>query len=674
MAHFVDYEEPVKTKPKQPGLTQAQIQSTKDALKGAYNGPVAPDFERIVIGANGEQVTSPSGKLSVDELSAGAPSIGAASAGAAKQSKFVDYAENSPVKNAAQYDVGNSFMGDVGNFGQGIRKGVVDTGLGIKQRFDEAANALESRFGGQSINKALGMDNADKILGDTNKVIEDRKNYYAPLSKTWAGTGGDVTGQVLATLPAAFLPGAATIKGATTIGAAQGFTAPTTGNDSVMSNTAMGAALGGTLPALFGLGRMGKKNIYDPFTQSGINKQSMDVLDAYGIKPEHLAGLESKQTITGARPSMAEQLVDPKAADGASRLQDNLATLPNQNREFSVRNMDNNEARLNTLRDVAGEGGAKANALDVRAKAAAIEYGEAYKVPFDVQRFPKSQQEDYANMMAKPAILDAMKLAEKESANRGIKFDPNTSVQSLHITKEMLDAMINKAEAQGQSIVGLTVAKKELVDAMKNISKRYDVARKGFAERSIPINQMDVGEELIKRGTSPMPDLYGNPQIRVGGLLGALKDEPALIKRATGGYGGDSLDSLLTPDQLAKVTAVSDETGRRSAVLGAGQGSGSPTAQRSVGIDLLTGAGGLATGGKMGLVRGLAKYVKGKLIEPRIQTALTDMTLNPGNARDIMAKLSQKDRGMVEEALNNKLVRQSLRSSLPALYNSERDD
>ena len=89
MAHFVDYEEPVRTKPKRPGLTQGQIQATKDALKGAYNGPVAPDFERIVIGANGEQVESPSGKLSV-----GAPGSGAAGAGAAKPSKFVDYAEN----------------------------------------------------------------------------------------------------------------------------------------------------------------------------------------------------------------------------------------------------------------------------------------------------------------------------------------------------------------------------------------------------------------------------------------------------------------------------------------------------------------------------------------------------------------------------------------------------
>ena len=73
-------------------------------------------------------------------------------------------------------------------------------------------------------------------------------------------------------------------------------------------------------------------------------------------------------------------------------------------------------------------------------------------------------------------------------------------------------------------------------------------------------------------------------------------------------------------------------------------------------------------------MRSAAKYLKGKLIEPRIQTTLREMALYPGNARDILSKLSIKERGMVEEALNNKFVRQSLRSTLPALYNSERDD
>lgn len=584
----------------------------------------------------------------------------------------ITFDEFMPVK----YNVGNSFLDDVGNYVQGIRKGVVDTGLGIRQRLDEGANALESRFGGKGINKALGMDNADEILSTTNKVIEDRKRYYEPLSNTKAGIAGDVTGQVGIATPLAFVPAAATIRGGAAIGGAQGFFAPTTGDESVLGNTAAGAALGVALPAAVGAYRLGKSALA-PFRTSEINNRAMKTLGAYGIKPEDLNNVDSITTLTGARPSMAEQIANPEAASGAARLQDNLATLPDQQRKFSVRNMDNNEARLNTLRDVAGEGGAKTKAEAARAAGAAKDYGEAYKVPFDLEKMPQSYKTAHGNLMAKPAIQDAMKLAEKEAANRGDSFDPNTSVESLHLIKESLDKLINKAEAQGQHTVGLTTTKNELVGFLKNVSKRYDAARVNFSKASVPINQMDVADELIKRGTSPTPDLYGNPQLKVGGLLGALKDEPALIKRAAGGlYGGDgTLRGLMDPDQLSKVNAVAQETGRRSAVLGAGMGSGSPTEQRRLGVDFLMNGGGLMTGGVDGgllaAAKGAVNYVKNKIIEPKLQATLTEMVLNPGKAQEIMKALAPKDRTIIQEAINNRFLNQSLRSSLPAMYNSE---
>lgn len=578
---------------------------------------------------------------------------------------------------APQYDVGNSFVDDVGNFAQGVRKGVVDTGLGIRQRFDEAANALEAHLGGQGINKALGMKNADEILGATNKVIEDRKRYYEPLSNTKAGIAGDVTGQVGTAVPLAFVPGAATIRGSATIGGAQGFFAPTTDSESVLGNTAMGAALGGALPALYRGAQLGKSALL-PFSQSGIDERAMKTLDLYGVKPQHLRNVDSVTTLTGARPSMAEQIIDPEAAASAARLQDNLATLPDQQRKFSVRNMENNEARLNVLRDLSGSGGAKTKAEAAREAAAEVNYGKAFKVPFDINKFPQQYKTDFNDLMAKPAIIEAQRIAEKEAANRGLSFDPNTNVQSLHLIKEGLDALLTKAEAQGSPTVGLTKTKTELVGFLKNISKRYENARVDFADMSRPINQMDVAGKLIKQGTSPIPDLYGNPQLRVGGLLNAMRDEPALIKSATGGlYGGDgSLRGLLDPRmgpplKYSQLMAVADETGRKSAVLGAGLGSGSPTAQRGVGMELLMGGGELAGGGKLHVAKAALNYVKNKVIEPRIQETLTNIVLNPGKAQEIMKSLSPKDRTIVQEALRNKFLQQSLKSSLPALYNSD---
>ena len=659
---YVDDGEEVNLLPRK--LTPVEAQQ---AAKQARVLEPAPDMERIGW-QNKQGYIQGQGKLQLPQANAPIPN------------KYSDYVEPIPQGQAApaapKYDVGNSFIDDVGNFAQGVRKGVIDVGLGINQRFAEGARYLESKFGGQNLNRALGWPTAQEIYDKTNQTIENRKTYYDPLMQTQAGIAGNVTGQVGVAVPSAFIPGAATLRGGAAIGGLQGFLSPTTGNESVLNNTAVGSVLGGALPAAVGAYRLGKSALA-PFSTSGINDRAMKTLGAYGIKPEDLNNVDSIQTITGARPSMPEQIANPEVATSASRLQDNLATLPDQQRKFAVRNMDNNEARLKVLRDLAGEGGAKTKAEAAREAAAQVNYGEAFNAPFDINRFPQQYKTDFNDLMAKPAIIEAQRIAEKEAANRGLSFDPNTNVQSLHLIKEGLDSLLTKAEAQGSPTVGLTKTKTELVGLLKNISKSYENARVNFADMSRPINQMNVAEQLIKQGTSPIPDLYGNPQLRVGGLLQAMRDEPALIKRSTGGlYGGDgTLSGLFDPVQYSKLMAVKNETALKSAVIGAGMGSGSATAQRGVGLDMLLGGGGLILGGGgssiLRAAKGAINFVNNKVIEPRIQQTLTDMVLNPGKAQEIMKALAPKDLTIVQEALKNKFLQQSLRSSLPALYNSD---
>lgn len=576
--------------------------------------------------------------------------------------KVIPYAPSAnPVAAPAPSPIG----GDWENLAAGVGSSFVDLALGVKQRWRELENYTSRGL--------PGMEIAEQNLAATNREVADKRVIDAPLMATKAGKIGAFTGTVAPALAVGIIPGAQGIAGSMLTGAAMGALAPTTENESVLGNTAVSAALGGAVPAAIRGAKLGKSFLWDPLTKTGIDDRAMKTLETYGVRPEHLSKVDSIQTVTGARPTMAEQIMDPEAAAGAARLQDNLATLPNQQRRFAMRNMENNEARLNTLRDVAGEGGAKTQAVAARKAAADIEYREAYKIPFDLTRMPQGLQKTYAGFMKNPGIMDAMRHAEKEALTRGQKFAPANDLESLHLVKIELDNLISAAEKNNKSTVGLSQTKTELVDFLKNISKRYDTARKGFAARSVPINQMEVAEELIKRGSSPTPDLYGNPQLRVGGLLNALKDEPALIKRATGGlYGGvDSVRGLLDVDQFAKVNAVAEETGRRSAVLGAGLGSGSPTIQRGLGVDILMGGGELATAGKLNLVRGAANFIKGKLIEPRIQETLTEMVLNPGKAQEIIKLLSPKDRSIVQEAIKNRYFQQVLNSTLPALYNTD---
>ena len=231
MARFVDYEEPVKTKTKNPGLTQAQIQSTKAALKGAYNGPVAPDFERIVIGANGEQVTSPNGKISVDETGAGA-----SSAGANKQSKFVDYVEDSGV---------SPLGGDWKNFAAGIGAKVTDIPLGIKQRFHELQNYTSRGLPGSEIDA--------KRLDATNQEAADKRRLDAPLMATKAGKGGALVGAAIPAAAAALTPGGQGLAASLLAGGGLGAVEPTIADESLSKNTLFGLAGGG---AGYGVGKL----------------------------------------------------------------------------------------------------------------------------------------------------------------------------------------------------------------------------------------------------------------------------------------------------------------------------------------------------------------------------------------------------------------------------------
>jgi hypothetical protein len=98
----------------------------------------------------------------------------------------------------------------------GIGKGMTDLGRGAGQ--------------------ALGIV-SDKEVADARALDED-------LMSTTSGKVGNVVGQIAATAPAILIPGANTYAGATLVGAATGALQPVTGDESRLTNTALGGAGG----------------------------------------------------------------------------------------------------------------------------------------------------------------------------------------------------------------------------------------------------------------------------------------------------------------------------------------------------------------------------------------------------------------------------------------------
>ena len=75
--------------------------------------------------------------------------------------------------------------------------------------------------------------------------VDEAKRLDADLMNTGAGVAGNVLGNVAATAPALFVPGAATIRGGALLGSALGASQPVASGDSRTANALLGAAGGG---------------------------------------------------------------------------------------------------------------------------------------------------------------------------------------------------------------------------------------------------------------------------------------------------------------------------------------------------------------------------------------------------------------------------------------------
>lgn len=169
----------------------------------------------------------------------------------------------------------SSFMGNVA---AGIGKGVTDVGMGVKQRFDEAANYLEEKLGTKTLNSFLGLPNASDILQHTQNAIDEKRRIDAPLMATKGGKTGNFIGQAIPAVAASMVPGGQSFAGSIASGAALGAAEPTSGDESVLKNAAFGAA-GGAVG--YGISK-GISRVINPKAASN---PELELLKSEGVQP-----------------------------------------------------------------------------------------------------------------------------------------------------------------------------------------------------------------------------------------------------------------------------------------------------------------------------------------------------------------------------------------------------
>lgn len=523
----------------------------------------------------------------------------------------------------------------------GFGKAVVDTGRGI----------------GQMVG-AVSRDD----------VAESRK-LDASLDATTAGRVGNFAGNLAMALPTVAVPGAATLRGAAAIGAAQGFIQPSTSTTETLQNTGLGAAAGaGGVAAGRALSSayQGLKAFMAPFTQSGREKIAGNTILRFADDPARVLAARGGRTATGALPTIAEETGDA----GMARLQDAARSMdPQIAGRIDARLAENNAARVAKLEDLAGTDGARTFTAEMRKGTTAPIYERAFSVPIEMENLSASQRGEITKLMQMPAIQDAMKVAQENAQNFGMKATSDGNIMGLHQAKLALDDKI--AELMGgtanqkNKAAAVEAARDRLVKFMESMSPDYREARLTYAQLSKPLNQMDTARELLNRGASSTSDLAGTRRLMPGQLTRAVQDGGAsIVQSGTGRKNLGGFSDVFDQNQNALIRAIVDEVDRAGAVARAGNGPGSATAQRMAAQNVLRQIVGPTGLPQSWAESALANTVVGKplnllyggIAEPKIQQALAEAVLDPAMARAAVQAAQAQGIKLPQNALTELLM------------------
>lgn len=552
------------------------------------------------------------------------------------------------------------------------------------------------------VDPTVGMDNWDKFFAGMGKAMVDTgrgvgqlvglvsqkdidaaRELDAPLMNTTAGSVGNFAGNVVTTLPTVAIPGANTLRGAALIGAAQGLIQPVASDESRVQNALVGGAAGaGGVAAgrVIAGGAQGAKALVEPFTAGGRQKIAGRVIQRFADDPAAVAAAKGGKTVTGAVPTIAEETGDA----GMARLQDAVRSVdPQIAGKIDARLADNNAARVAALRNLTGSDGGRDFAVEMRKGVTKPMYDAATSLGIDMETLSAAQKGEVTKLMQMPAVRDALSAARENASNHGMAIGNDGSIAGLHQAKMAMDDTLRDLKNQGlgdsNKALAIKAAKDRLVTFIDSMTGgAYGEARQTFAEMSKPINQMDVVQAILNKGTSATSDLAGNPRLMPNALTSIVKTpqaEQTLIRQATGGKASaNSLAELLTPEQNNIVNAVINEVDRSGAVARAGNGPGSATAQRMAAQNVLSRLVGPTGLPSSWAESAIANTVVGKplnllyggIAEPKIQQALAEAVLDPVLARQALAA-AQAQGWKLPNNIATQLAAQAARATPSAL-------
>lgn len=452
--------------------------------------------------------------------------------------------------------------------------------------------------------------------------------------------------------------------GAVTGGAAAGLVNP--------EEADVGAIFGGAFPVAAKVGSQaagstwrGAKSLVEPLYAKGQEKIVGRALREFagGQTDDAIRNLQAaRELVPGSLPTVGEASRVPSLA---ALQRATMNTSPEAANAFDARFAANNQARVDVLESLAGAPAAREAAETGRDQAAAAAYSKARQDDAIRRAAAIAQQQavrdssvglgSLANRQALPAA-DAIKPsvalealakrpamqgfiaeARRLAANKGQPIgNPLESIDGLHYVKLAVDDALKgtpgNALARNQKAAVMDI-KNLLVAEMDKVSPVYAQSRKAYQEASKPLNQMDIGDELL----SAINPLTG--RIRAAQFAGKLTDETA--KRATG-FNKATLAKTLTPEQMAALNAVRDDLALAEFAQTAGRAVGSNTAQNLAYSNMLNRVGvpdfmrNFAGGQAIGKLTSRAGDMLYSKANQEIAALLSNTMLSPQDAARLM--------------------------------------
>lgn len=332
--------------------------------------------------------------------------------------------------------------------------------------------------------------------------------------------------------------------------------------------------------------------------------------------------------------------------------------------DYTARAMGQSSARLNVLRNLAGDDATMAAAESARKTASKALYDQA-----DVGMAPVDTY--FKGLQMRPQFKSAIERAQKLAKDNGLEDiffrdkdgKPIAVIgEGAHYIKKALDDFADKGSDayMGKASAGAASKTNDLFQKWLDSSiPEYGAAKAAYAAKSAPINQMQVGRALMDKAQPALAD-FGALGRETGATFGtAMRNADQVAAKATG-MKGATMANVLDPAQFQSVQNVAKDLARKANAQDLGRGVGSDTFQK-LSMQNIAEQSGMpkAVGGLLdfpGVSRATGWIYRDS--DAQMQKLLADVLLDPAKAAEVMQKATPKQ--LAKDPALRKLLEQSV--------------